>query len=25
MAMPIEVDVGGATVFILNIEQFLKL
>lgn len=25
MAMPIEVKVGGATVFILNIEQFLKL
>lgn len=25
MAMPIEVDVGGATVFILNIEQLLKL
>ncbi|HHY64411.1 MAG TPA: hypothetical protein GX501_05135 [Clostridiaceae bacterium] len=25
MAMPVEVTVGGATVFILNIEQFLKL
>ncbi len=25
MAMPIEVNVGGATVFTLNIEQFLKL
>ena len=25
MAMPIEVNVGGATVFILNIEKFLKL
>jgi len=25
LAMPVEVNVGGATVFILNIEQFLKL
>lgn len=25
MAMPIEVKVGGATVFTLNIEQFIKL
>ncbi|NLU53122.1 MAG: hypothetical protein GXX10_09720 [Clostridiaceae bacterium] len=25
MAMPIEVNVGGATVFTLNIEQFIKL
>ena len=25
MAMPIEVKVGGATVFTLNIEQFFKL
>jgi len=24
MAMPVEINVGGATVFILNIEQFLK-
>lgn len=25
MAMPIEVNVGGATVFTLNIEQFFKI
>jgi uncharacterized protein YaaQ len=25
MAMPVEVKVGGATVFTLNIDQFLKL
>ena len=25
MAMPVEVNIGGATVFILNIEQFHKL
>lgn len=25
LAMPVEINVGGATVFILNIEQFLKL
>lgn len=25
LAMPVEVNVGGATVFMLNIEQFLKL
>ena len=25
MSMPIEVRVGGATIFVLNVEQFLKL
>ncbi|NMA65505.1 MAG: hypothetical protein GX957_04585 [Clostridiaceae bacterium] len=25
MAMPVEVNIGGATVFTLNIEQFIKM
>lgn len=25
MAMPVEINVGGATVFIINIEQFAKM
>lgn len=25
MAMPVEINVGGATVFIINIEQFVKM
>ena len=25
MAMPLEIQVGGATVFVLNVEQFVKI